>query len=128
MRFLPIALLSGLLLIPFSWGDRTGSAAPPQRDTLVVHVFVALCDNRNQGIIPVPAALGNGQDPEKNLYWGAMYGVRGFLSRSSDWKAVDASPSKPAGAGELSEAATSRPSGSAVDRVAAPTLDAGAED
>jgi hypothetical protein len=25
-----------------------------------VHVFVALADNQNQGIMPVPARLGNG--------------------------------------------------------------------
>ncbi len=43
--------------------------------------MVALCDNRYQGIVPVPAALGNGQDPGNNLYWGAMYGVKSYLSR-----------------------------------------------
>ena len=35
-----------------------------------VQVFVALADNQSQGIIPVPAKLGNGEDPEHNLYWG----------------------------------------------------------
>ena len=54
----------------------------------MVHVFVALCDNRNQGIVPVPEALGNGQDPKNNLYWGAMYGVKTFFRRSSSWSAV----------------------------------------
>ena len=43
---------------------------------VVVHVVVALCDNEHQGIVPVPATLGNGQDPRNNLYWGALYGVR----------------------------------------------------
>jgi hypothetical protein len=52
---------------------------------IVVHVFVALCDNRNQGIIPVPAALGNGQDPPKNLYWGARFGVATYLASRPDW-------------------------------------------
>jgi len=42
---------------------------------LVAHVVVALCDNVHQGIVPVPRALGNGQDPSSNLYWGARYGV-----------------------------------------------------
>ncbi len=38
---------------------------------VVVHVVVALCDNVNQGIVPVPEAFGNGQDLGANLYWGA---------------------------------------------------------
>ena len=40
-----------------------------------IHVFVALYDNKYQGIIPVPQKIGNGQDPRLNLYWGAGYGV-----------------------------------------------------
>jgi len=50
-----------------------------------VHVFVALADNQSQGIIPVPAKLGNGEDPERNLYWGSAYGVKTFFMRSPDW-------------------------------------------
>ncbi len=49
-----------------------------------IHVFVALCDNINQGIVPVPAAIGNGQDPSRNLYWGAGYGVKNYFNRKSD--------------------------------------------
>lgn len=52
---------------------------------VVVHVIVALCDNRYQGIIKVPAELGNGQRPEGNLYWGARYGLKTFLRRDSAW-------------------------------------------
>jgi len=33
----------------------------------VVHVFVALADKKNQGIVPVPARSGDGQDPPNNL-------------------------------------------------------------
>ena len=51
-----------------------------------IHVFVALCDNEHQGIIPVPAKLGNGDDPQNNLYWGARYGVKTFFQRSNDWE------------------------------------------
>lgn len=52
-----------------------------------VHVFTALCDNENQGIVPVPASIGNGQDPHSNLYWGAGYGVRNYFDRKSeDWQ------------------------------------------
>jgi len=53
-------------------------------------VFVCLCDNANQGIVRVPSALGNGQDPKSNLYWGAMYGTKTFLSRSNHWRTVPA--------------------------------------
>jgi hypothetical protein len=60
---------------------------------IVVHVVVALCDNANQGIVPVPAALGDGQNPRTNLYWGALYGVRTHLPRAG-WSKVDAVPSK----------------------------------
>jgi hypothetical protein len=52
----------------------------------VIHVLVALCDNENQGIVPVPAHLGRGDDPDGNLYWGAAFGVRTFFSRSSAWE------------------------------------------
>lgn len=44
-----------------------------------IHVFVALCDNANQGIVPVPESLGNGQDPKSNLYWGAIYGLKSYF-------------------------------------------------
>jgi len=50
-----------------------------------VHVFVALADNEHQGIVPVPARLGNGFDPAHNLYWGAAAGVKTFFTRSTDW-------------------------------------------
>lgn len=53
-----------------------------------IHVFVALADNVNQGIVPVPAKLGNGEDPRRNLYWGSALGVKTFFSRSADWKLV----------------------------------------
>jgi hypothetical protein len=55
-------------------------------DPLVVHAFVPLCDNRNQGIVRVPAHLGNGQDPAGNLYWGARYGLKTFFRKSPEWK------------------------------------------
>src|SRR5262249_37312656 len=54
----------------------------------VIHVFVALCDNKNQGIVPVPAAIGNGQDPANNLYWGCSGGVKGYFKKSSSWKLI----------------------------------------
>jgi len=58
--------------------------APPR----VVHVFVALADNKYQGIVPVPAALGNGDDPGRNLYWGAGGGVKTFFAKSKEWELI----------------------------------------
>src|SRR5258705_2660454 len=52
----------------------------------VVHVFVALADNEHQGIVPVSATLGNGDNPKTNLYWGAAFGVKAFFSKSRDWE------------------------------------------
>jgi hypothetical protein len=62
-----------------------------------IHVFVALCDNKYQGIVPVPASIGNGQDPKTNLYWGSGYGIKSFfLTKSNEWKFIS-SELKPAG-------------------------------
>jgi hypothetical protein len=57
-------------------------AANPGR---VIHVVVALCDNASQGIAPVPAAIGNGDDPARNLYWGAGFGVKSYFRKQSEW-------------------------------------------
>ena len=43
--------------------------------TPVIPVFVALADNVNQGIVPVSATLGNGDNPQTNLYWGAAFRI-----------------------------------------------------
>lgn len=63
----------------------------------VIHVFVALCDNVNQGIVPVSASLGNGDNPATNLYWGAAFGVKTFFSKSRDWELVAESQNSAAG-------------------------------
>lgn len=59
-----------------------------KNEARVIHVLVALCDNENQGIVPVSAALGNGEDPQKNLYWGAAFGVKTFFGKSANWTKV----------------------------------------
>ncbi|MGR8953356.1 MAG: hypothetical protein ACU83V_13210 [Gammaproteobacteria bacterium] len=51
-----------------------------------MHVIVSLVDNASQGIVPVPAKIGNGDDPRSNLYWGALYGVKTFLSKAEGWR------------------------------------------
>ena len=65
----------------------TDSIVSNPQGTRTIHVFVALCDNKYQGIVPVPAKIGNGQDATNNLYWGAVYGVKNyFKTRSKEWQ------------------------------------------
>lgn len=53
-----------------------------------IHIIVALCDNENQGIVPVSKKLGDGKNPNTNLYWGALYGVKTTFKKSSSWKLI----------------------------------------
>jgi hypothetical protein len=64
--------------------------ASAQSTTRVVHVFVALADNQHQGIVPVPAKLGDGDAPASNLYWGAAFGVKSYFRASAAWQLVSA--------------------------------------
>jgi hypothetical protein len=57
----------------------------------IIRILVPLCDNENQGIAPVNERLGDGQNPNTNLYWGAGYGVRTFFQKSKDWELVSIS-------------------------------------
>jgi hypothetical protein len=107
-----VLLFAAAAMLPASCGqDGRNAAGPPgipaaparPAPTAVapavrsIHVFVALCDNRSQGIVPVPAKLGNGEDPDNNLYWGAAYGLRTFFKKSPDWELL-ASERKTGGA------------------------------
>jgi hypothetical protein len=58
-----------------------------------IGVFVALADNKSQGIVPVPAKIGNGEDPENNLYWGNSEGLKGYFDHSHRWKLIARSDS-----------------------------------
>ena len=70
------------LVFKFLWSNN-------DKQLKIIHVFVALCDNINQGIVPVPKSLGNGQNPFNNLYWGAAYGVKTFFcKKSKNWKFI----------------------------------------
>jgi hypothetical protein len=75
--------------------NATGNAGTPNIQQVVdtttksIHVFVALCDNKYQGIVPVPAKIGNGQDPDNNLYWGWAYGVRTYFKKSKEWEFIE---------------------------------------
>ena len=74
----------GIVLFIFSITNSVSAQGAPK----VIHTFVALCDNEHQGIVPVPAKLGNGDDPRNNLYWGALYGVKTYFKKSSNWKLI----------------------------------------
>ena len=68
--------------------DVTLNPSPPEevnRDFKVIHTYVALCDNKSQGIAPVPTKIGNGDDPANNLYWGCSDGARAYFSKSKKW-------------------------------------------
>ena len=69
--------------------------APPKPHPKTIHVFVALADNQHQGIVPVPAKIGNGDDAANNLYWGCANGVKTWFAKSKAWELVqtEANPS-----------------------------------
>lgn len=56
--------------------------------SIVIHLRIPLCDNKNQGIVPVPEKLGNGFDLSNNLYWGAKYGFKNHFKRHTNWKLI----------------------------------------
>jgi hypothetical protein len=60
----------------------------PNSNYSTIHVMVALCDNKYQGIVPVPAKIGNGQDPANNLYWGCAFGIKTYFKKSSYWQLI----------------------------------------
>lgn len=62
------------------------------KDTKTIHIMVALCDNKYQGIVPVPGKIGNGQDPQNNLYWGTAYGIKTYFKKSTEWKLLKSYP------------------------------------
>jgi hypothetical protein len=52
-----------------------------QGKPLVVTVYVALCDNDSQGIIPTRnPKICMGDVPEQNLYWASGGGLKGYLT------------------------------------------------
>lgn len=74
--------------IPLNYSELSEYPVPYDTTVQTIHIFVALCDNVYQGIIPVPEILGNGQDPDRNLYWGSAFGIRTFFRKSKEWKLV----------------------------------------
>lgn len=72
------------LLSPLLFASISTFAQQPR----VAHVLVALCDNEHQGIVKVPAGIGNGQNARTNLYWGAGYGVKTHFDRAEEWTRI----------------------------------------
>jgi len=66
----------------------TNDIIPFDTTTKTIHIFVALCDNKYQGIVPVPVKIGNGQDPNNNLFWGCGFGICTYFKNSKEWKLV----------------------------------------
>jgi hypothetical protein len=78
MRGICAAMVWMLALAPLAAAERS------------VRVFIALCDNKTQGIIPVGAKIGDGDVPDENLYWGCTDGFGSLFKHSKDWKVLSA--------------------------------------
>ncbi|WP_141674865.1 hypothetical protein [Gilliamella sp. WF3-4] len=78
-------ITSFLFFIPIIWLMFSFSCLAKPK---VIHVLVALCDNKYQKIVPVPKAIGNGQDPKSNLYWGAAYGFKTYFAKQKEWQVI----------------------------------------
>jgi hypothetical protein len=75
--------------VPTTGRNTAATPQPAKRNSdKLIHVLVALCDNEHQGIVPVPARIGDGDDPANNLYWGASFGVKTFFKRAGGWKLI----------------------------------------
>ena len=99
--FILLILFVGLLYFSFKYNEKQpilkesiakvvekkakDSKLVEEKNYRSIHIFVALCDNIHQGIVPVPKKLGNGKDTKNNLYWGALYGVKTHFKRSREW-------------------------------------------
>jgi len=57
-------------------------------EPLIVHLYVPLCDNDHQGIVPTTASLGNGMSLRTNLYWATSGGTKGYFKSKPKWKTV----------------------------------------
>ena len=55
---------------------------------LVVHIYIPLCDNINQGIVPTTASLGNGMSLKSNLYWATRSGTKRFFTNHPKWELI----------------------------------------
>ncbi|GHT17618.1 hypothetical protein FACS189429_2080 [Bacteroidia bacterium] len=82
------AIIISIAIALLGYNHTAKSQATQDTASRTIHIFVALCDNKYQGIVPVPAKIGNGQDPNNNLYWGCGYGIRTYFKKSKEWKLI----------------------------------------
>ncbi len=73
-----VIILFMVLLAPLSAAERS------------IRVFIALCDNKTQGIIPVGAKIGDGDVPDENLYWGCDDGFGSVFKHNKEWTVLKA--------------------------------------
>lgn len=78
-NWIPIFLALSLITI------RLPSIAQRESETRSIHVFVALCDRQYQGIISSNPVLEDGDRPETNQYWGALYGLKTVFKKDKSW-------------------------------------------
>ncbi|MGB0906876.1 MAG: hypothetical protein ACPGVT_05225 [Maricaulaceae bacterium] len=69
--------------------------AVASQKAMSARVFVSLADNDYQGIVPIPSALGKGDNARNNLYWGALYGIKTYFSKNPHWTVTPARHSSP---------------------------------
>jgi hypothetical protein len=55
-------------------------------EVLTVHMFVPLCDNKYQGIVPTSPSIGDGFKPNSNLYWATSNGIRRYFKEKKEWE------------------------------------------
>lgn len=85
MKLFPFGMLVLILALPISNHIKPKII---ENTPKTIHILVALCDNKYQGIVPVPPKIGNGQDPDNNLYWGCAYGIKNYFKKSGEWKFI----------------------------------------
>ena len=58
------------------------------KEPLIVHAYIPLCDNEHQGIVPTTASLGDGMSLKSNLYWATSGGTKAYFKKQAEWKLV----------------------------------------
>ncbi|WP_027418084.1 hypothetical protein [Crocinitomix catalasitica] len=56
------------------------------KEDLIVHLYIPLCDNEHQGIVPTSKSLGDGMSIRTNLYWATSGGTKAYFKKLPDWK------------------------------------------
>ncbi|HEU4716835.1 MAG TPA: hypothetical protein VFU15_03335 [Bacteroidia bacterium] len=84
-----LLIVTGFSFPHESQPGKTNDAGNDTSGLRIIHVFVSLCDNDSQGIVPVARKNGKGNDGPDNLFWGCANGVKTFFLESDDWDLLD---------------------------------------